>query len=387
MTSTAEATPIETDTLFSWQSLPAVLSWAYEGPTTQLFTDDYLYAWRTPAATFAYGDTAIRIKLARGVDFVAITPEQRNCSKLPADQKSHTVYYSDLGSGTVDYILCSQRAIESWSFGTKEGLQEIKNEIAFVKAHPESGDYYTGFYSPSTYSADRPFGRIMDQEPSEWSAVALQKKLDFLETLSNSELPRVFCLNPSSDCALKHFSSSHPNIYGPVKPMTKPSSEKFVLKSSRLNLFINPEFVQRDVYRASTLKILDSLTSVKVFTVSPTHENSFCIGFDSPMCAINFGNLIEADKIRVNMGEAPDTQLLLYLERFRYVLTLSKFTRDLIADYARVAARIPINTLGRKSESFARYISTQTSCLKDFTLDPSGKSFISVPLLDCVINN
>lgn len=385
--SSVYAIPIETDTLFSWQSLPEIMKWASVGPKSQLFLDNYLYAWRTPTATFAYGDAPIRIKLRPGLDFFELSPDQRDCRKLPANQKEHTVYYSNLGGGTIDYILCSHKVISSWSFGTKESLAEIKNEYELARAHPELGDYYTGFYSASRRCPDCIFGTIMDQDVSEWRESALQKKITFLEALANSDLPRIFCMGKEIDCAKSHFEMLKQRIYGPVPLTSHLSSEPLLLLNRNFDLYINPSYIQNDSYKFSTHQILKTLTSVKVYTSEPTKKGSLCIGFQSVNCGVDFAIRTKADEIRFDSSEDPSMDLLFYISRFRHFLTFSRFNESLLKDFATLAAQTPVNTLILKEETYVRYISETNTCTRQFVLDPVHVAQQPVSLLDCKLHD
>lgn len=120
------------DTLYSWQADKGVqrfaqaasgAKWASSFPQTSLYTHI------NPAATFAYGLRAIRIKLKEGtkfkVSFLAEKEPSDFCSGfLKQTEWADTVAVRVFGGGT-DYILCSPGPIESWSMGTTTHYDEI----------------------------------------------------------------------------------------------------------------------------------------------------------------------------------------------------------------------------------------------------------------------
>ena len=393
----ATAASVKTEVLYSWQFLPEILQWAASGPITQLFTNNYLYAWRTPTATFAYGDVPIRIKLKSDLDYIELRSDERDCRKLPETQKSHSVYYSylDQHSGIMDYLLCSPKVIHSWSFGTFETIQEIKNEYKFVKLFPEKGDYYTGKYSDSRCEGCI-FGSVNDQDKSEWKESALIEKIEFLEKLAISDLPRVFCAEKSEPCSQDHFKLSEKTYFGPVPVSSNYQSDPLQVKDRILRIYVDPELIQLDPFwNGITKKILKNFTSIDLVLAPPNVRTDFCIGFDNHNCDLDFAHLTVADQHYfqnpfLENDVTAKSSLFAYLLRLFEVVKISKFSKDFIQVYARKAVEISINSAIRKtqtSEGFASYFLQSGKCLKQVLPAELGVPTVEVSNILCAINH
>ena len=140
------------DTLFSWQgggSLLKILDLAKKDglKSTFPFHQDSilgprgLYFWRSPAGTFGYNDILLRVKLKKDTQFIYIDELKDHACTWVKDKykkfppKTVFVRYKS-GLEIVDFIMCDDTSIHSWSVWTPENLKEIKLEKDHIqKSH------------------------------------------------------------------------------------------------------------------------------------------------------------------------------------------------------------------------------------------------------------
>lgn len=114
-------------------------------PKKKLFTS------KTPISSHGYGMTGVRIKLKDDVKFVYANSYgggydiNRDCEFYK--QKYPEIYdqlvivaYLDFYNFS-EYILCSDKPIHSWSYGTKEHLLEIEKEYEYFLKNPKPGNH------------------------------------------------------------------------------------------------------------------------------------------------------------------------------------------------------------------------------------------------------
>jgi hypothetical protein len=146
------------DTLYSWGNIgktKAILSQIGKSQVWPETLSRELWLTQFPTATYFYGDSAIRIKIKKGVKFkngVSFCPNQKKLSKMSQKQKSdflNTVTYrvqpNPLGY-LVEYVICSPHVIESWSYDTPEFYNELLREISWINSK-EKTEYNFGSYA------------------------------------------------------------------------------------------------------------------------------------------------------------------------------------------------------------------------------------------------
>jgi hypothetical protein len=139
------------DTLYSWQPARKVQQLARESSSRNILPiEEELFFWRTPAGTFAYGDMAMRVKLKPNAKFVLIDRVQRDkgCDYLTQSFQKDAIFvhyfFKTKGS---EYILCSDKSVDSWSYGTQTHLDEIKTEVAFIDCQNGNWDNVDRYWS------------------------------------------------------------------------------------------------------------------------------------------------------------------------------------------------------------------------------------------------
>ena len=117
------------DTLYLW--LPADRVRAIEmtlgqGPWPSKVPT--LFLSKSPAWTYGYGDTPVRVKLRAGVQFRESLVLDDKCSKYTKAEYENTVFYRKDG-WFADWSICSPNVIHSWSYGTKAHHDEIIRDV------------------------------------------------------------------------------------------------------------------------------------------------------------------------------------------------------------------------------------------------------------------
>ena len=106
--------------------------------------------------SFFYGDLALRIKLRKNVRFVfsnlekTLPLDSRDCEyykkKYPKDfSKLVIAHVFTAKHGMSEYVLCSEGAVHSWSYGTPEQLVESQLEKDWIVTHKGSPDAYDSY--------------------------------------------------------------------------------------------------------------------------------------------------------------------------------------------------------------------------------------------------
>lgn len=206
------------DTLYSWHSSAKVLALAAQSKGDNVLPVPYLYAWRTPLATFGYGDTLIRIKLKPTVKFQPISQYERDCRKLA--HVDDTVFVDTLSdplylSGTSDYILCSGKVVESWSYGRAEMLDELRQDAAWISTHPDS-DFDQYSKGPQEERADfcgLKFKNIDHSDGTDFSPSALAKAFALLRTKIQAQDGKIFFADGAQPSPEFHFATRNPGYF------------------------------------------------------------------------------------------------------------------------------------------------------------------------------
>ena len=123
------------DTLYVWLEEKKI-DWSMY-PKNPLRKGVYLYTWRTPLATYAYGKVQIRLKLKPHLKFKwLLKGREREHLFCPQVDQDSTVYVlTTTYSKTVsEYLICSKEVIESWSTGTPHAYQEAKREFEYINS-------------------------------------------------------------------------------------------------------------------------------------------------------------------------------------------------------------------------------------------------------------
>ncbi len=212
------------DILYSWQANQKV-DWS-RFPHNPLTKGIYLYTWRTPIATYAFGDIQIRIKLKPNIKFKWFEKnrgEQRlTCPQ--ADQEETIYVLTTTYSKTVsEYLICSPKVMHSWSVNTKAAFYEAKNELIFITSNfkdmPQRFDAFGfGFNRKripplnKEFSSDSYFVN-WDGDKIEWSDERLMKSLNSLKKRSIEERELIFYAPDVKANRQEHLSTKVPSYF------------------------------------------------------------------------------------------------------------------------------------------------------------------------------
>lgn len=210
------------DTLYSWTKLSRVEETIKNKKESELFpVRGNLYLWRTPLGSYGYGETVIRFKLKPNVSFVPLIISARNigdkyCNniiKKYGEQINTTVFVANLtfSPGYHEFILCSDGAIDSLSYGTPEIEKEVLKEKEWIESH-DVKDFDLLFKKMPVPWFSKKETLIYDQ--ANWSKTALMEKLKFLNELSSDNV-RGNKIYFSSDSSSRdeHYHTSSPNYF------------------------------------------------------------------------------------------------------------------------------------------------------------------------------
>ncbi len=213
------------DVLYSWQPDDEI---DWNAFTRSPLPKGYLYTFRTPLATFGYGDVQIRIKLKAGVRFRYISSDQRHCDSYSSEERSSTVFvaYLDWIAAT-DYILCSPDVVESWSARTLGSRMEAEKEMAVLEANRsnpiQSYDSYRHFPDRRKYFVDiskNSYFMELHDPRTDWSSRTLQSRYDQMDRSFNSSTGRIHTHEKNEArhqvhqvVASRHFDSKLPGNY------------------------------------------------------------------------------------------------------------------------------------------------------------------------------
>lgn len=134
------------DVLYSWQKEEKI-NWETFS-RNPLRKESYLYTWRTPISTYAYGAIQIRLKLKKGVNFKWVIKNQGLNFRCPIPELEKTIYVMTTTYEKVvsEYLVCSSDVVESWSVFTKEAQLEAQNEYSYILKHQhETPQKYDAF--------------------------------------------------------------------------------------------------------------------------------------------------------------------------------------------------------------------------------------------------
>jgi hypothetical protein len=212
------------EVLYSWKSKQKIKQYI-ETMSDENFLPfgQTLWTWRTPIGTFGYGDYVLRIKLKPNLNVFwnRRWDESGGCKYLDANQKKNTIIFGYYGGKNYsEYVICSQEAIESWSYGTSEIQIEMMNEYEWVEKNKTKSDMYDRFYKTKSnqnftdkdYSPSNYFNFSIDEK--DWTKRALNEKFSNMETLVNGDHPgKVFYQQGMSKSRINHYKVKYPDYF------------------------------------------------------------------------------------------------------------------------------------------------------------------------------
>lgn len=206
------------DTLYSWQPRSRI-NWD-RFTTDPTFGKGYLFTWRTPLATFGYGDVQIRIKLKPDVKFKRISEYSNDCRAYSPDLWKNTIFVAVFSFGATDYMICSPEVAESWSTRTQESKIEALNELNFIRAHKKGHDvnydaygFAAGRKRNSKEYYKNPYFVTADNTKKNWSTKKLKSNLNDMSTVETPSEGKVYFnvgIEPNRE---KHFLSNSNSYY------------------------------------------------------------------------------------------------------------------------------------------------------------------------------
>ena len=212
-----ECTP---DTLYSWGDLGKVGwfednlkdggKWPDKLPRT-------LYNVLSAANTFGYGDYPIRIKLKPGTRIkLLVSDAPFRCEDLSEGLAlwARLVQRSG-GFSFMEYNICSTSVIESWSFGTREQVDEILRDDAWMRGN----DYKLWEGYAKDNGVDRYLGSDIDGGAglynTDFSEASLIRRLWLNKTVADFELGEIHYPRGAAHDVGRHFSTAHPIFFNP----------------------------------------------------------------------------------------------------------------------------------------------------------------------------
>lgn len=226
------------DTLYSWQTQEKIQKFVKNLTPENILPFEELYTWRTPIASFGYANSSVRLKLKPNVKFQLIDGfYAHNCSKSHAE---NTIFVYATKDGYSEYYLCSSGPIESWSYGTKEHLDEMKSEMAWIRTHSEfdydllsksnqysmcAGMSCLNFYANSYLHFNDPnfaktaimypLGFSIPDPHTDWTEQRLSANLHIMQTLSDQDFVKIFYAVGVTPDSEKHFATKTPSYFNP----------------------------------------------------------------------------------------------------------------------------------------------------------------------------
>lgn len=195
------------DTLYSWKKWAYVKKLARESTPDNILPVPYLYTWRTPVGSFAYGDTLVRIRLWPDTRFVYVNDNERDCTYLNnVYGKGKIVYASHLSAFPrwSEYLICSSAPVMSLSFNQPEAREEVEREIQWIQEN-KTGDY-------DLMNGDETFPwSDSDVDHVNWSQTHLAQNLK----LMHGRPGRIFFSKGAPNSKKGHFSTRTGSYFNP----------------------------------------------------------------------------------------------------------------------------------------------------------------------------
>ena len=181
--------------LYSWiDSIDTINKKDYKWPFRRKRA---IFFHRTPLATSIYGDFSYRVKLKENVRFKLVPWNEAHYKCLyPEEEKKYTVYVNQDKNGFSEYVLCSSGPVESWSFGLKAHLEEMKNEFNSIKKYGAKN--VDGFVNPNKRkdACDSCFqGYSIHDARNDGSEDTILKSIERMQRVVGQELGGVYNLS------------------------------------------------------------------------------------------------------------------------------------------------------------------------------------------------
>ena len=214
--------PCAPDTLYSWQDEAKVAVWLKESSPGNSLPIPYLYLWRTPMGTFAYGKVGVRVKLRKNAHFVRLDRPihyDPNCDQLASvfGRNAPNVYikvhdYEGAPKSISEYLICSTAPVESWSVGQPLFLEEMEREIEWIRTHVTGQyDLYIPLQGPVPWiNTTIDAGTFADP----WTVATLLDRLR--DTCTRT--PEIRFSYDSVQTLEDHFSTNNPVYFNPGMP-------------------------------------------------------------------------------------------------------------------------------------------------------------------------
>jgi hypothetical protein len=201
------------DVLYSWLSKDQLLKLSNDSSKEHLLPQKATYTWKTPIGSFGYGDSLLRIKLRKGVRFKQIPHLNRNCSELQKQYDlSQTVFVIKLFDSYSEFLICGDASIHSWSFGTKEILEEVDKELKWIKRHSSKNfDMFVRFGSRMPWE----IGTFLDGMP--FSKKQLTENINTLTSFVNEGTGTIHFANNVISNPFDHYSTKFPGYFNYLK--------------------------------------------------------------------------------------------------------------------------------------------------------------------------
>jgi hypothetical protein len=225
------------DTLYSWgpmvkiQDLQAQIG---DGKwKNNPFYNDALYLSHSPLSSFGYGSSdetggyAIRVKLRPGTRVVLLDSAQTpDCTTFPKKESDDTVYirifinnHGGAQSSGEDYVLCSSKPIESWSYGTRGFYDELVRDVNRVTSPAHPDDWLSYMRRPDASGTFEPAIWNIGSDSHPFTQEQLIETMEKQLLLAADQKGRIY-VNPDAPGTEKqkrddHFKTAIPNWFDP----------------------------------------------------------------------------------------------------------------------------------------------------------------------------
>lgn len=207
------------DILYTWQRRKEIEWNNFE--KSPLTKGTYLYTWRTPIATYAFGDIQIRLKLKPGVKFKWVVKNRGGPRFLcPQPDQDSTIYVltTTYAKTVSEYLICSNKVLHSWSVGTKVAYFEAKNEFEYIRSVPDKIEQHFDAFGfgygrkriaplDTKFSSDSYFVN-WDGDKILWNDQRLEKNLESLKQDAFSNEERLFFSPDQVPRPMEHYRTT-----------------------------------------------------------------------------------------------------------------------------------------------------------------------------------
>ena len=220
----SECTP---DTLYSWGNY-LKLEWFLSNlPDKENWSGKLLkplFTVSSAAATFAYGNMPIRIKLKPHTRFrLLVNPPENICENdnpawgISKTETLNTVFSRLVlrpdGLSFLEHIICGKDVIESWSYGTKEHYDEVIRDYTWMTT--KNYNYWEAYVKYSGVDGFMGINVDPDLKYVNFSPADFKSKIETWRNLSSQGFGQVMMRKNDNQTQAQHFKTAWPIYFNP----------------------------------------------------------------------------------------------------------------------------------------------------------------------------